>query len=140
MTHLIFCEEREGLEAEELESRSADLARLAEQPNPGVKIRAKGESRWLWHEASALSAFLPRYGGVAGRTAAATQSTLPRTRRTNSKKLLPGLRACLSARPRRGCGAQLFLGLVDRKHSIIAAYVYQRNTCVGSPRETCSMG
>jgi hypothetical protein len=128
--HLIFCEEREGL-AEEFGIALADLARLAERPNPGVKVRAKGDSRWFG-EASALSAFL------LGMAAWQVALLLPHKAHCpypekELKKLLPAFEPVGAIKMR--LGAQLF-GLVDRKRSIVAAYVHTSETLyVGSPRK-----
>jgi hypothetical protein len=120
--HLIFCEERQSL-AEEFGIELADLARLAERPNPSVKIRPKAQSKWFG-EASALSAFL------LGMTAWQVALLLPQRVRclypaNELKKLLPAFEPVGATKLR--LGAQLF-GLVDRKHSIVAAYVHTSET------------
>lgn len=128
--HLIFCEERESL-AEEFGIALADLARPAERPNPGVKIRPKAQSKWFG-EASALSAFL------LGMTAWQVARMLPEKAHcpypeNELKKLLPAFEPVGAAKMR--LGAQLF-GLVDRKNSIVAGYVDTSETLYfGSPRK-----
>ena len=54
-SHLIFCEENQGLE--DFGIPLAEIATPAERPNPTVDVRAKGKPKWFG-EAGKLSAFL----------------------------------------------------------------------------------
>jgi hypothetical protein len=127
--HLIFCEENQGLE--DFGIPLARLARLAESPNPSVDLRRLHETRWFC-EAGKLSAFL--LGMMAWQVALA----LPEKARcpypeNELKKLVAFFEPV--GEPKVRLGAQFF-GLVDRKHSIVAAYLHTSEMLyVGSPLE-----
>jgi hypothetical protein len=125
--HLIFCGENQGLE-----SFGISLEPLhAGRPNPPVQARSEKNPKWFG-EAGKLSAFL------LGMTAWNVVLALPEKARCpypedDLKKLLPRFEPV--GEPKVRLGAQYF-GLVDRSHSIIAAYVHTSQMLyVGSPRE-----
>jgi hypothetical protein len=128
-SHLIFCEENQGLE--DFGIPLAELAAPAERPNPTVDVRRKGESRWFG-EAGKLSAFL------LGMTAWQVALSLPEKARCpypegDLKKLLPDFEAVGAPKVRLGTSR---FGLVDRNRAIVAAYVHTTEMLyVGSPRE-----
>lgn len=125
--HLIFCEENQGLEDFGL---PLEAVRAAE-PNPRVDVRPKRAPRWTV-EASALSAFL------LGMTAWQVVLSLPEKARCPfPERELQKLRAFFEAvgAAEVRLGGHRF-GLVDRKNSIVAAYLHNTETLyVGSPRE-----
>jgi len=126
--HLIFCEERQGLE--DFGIALADIA--ANQPNPPVDVRPKGRSDWLVGEEGKLSAFL------LGMTAWQVALMLPEKARCafpqkNLKKLLKFFEPVGAADVRVGSSR---FALVDRKHSIVAAYFHTDEMLyVGTPDE-----
>jgi len=126
--HLIFCEDREGLEV--FGVKLANIAALAERPNPSVDMRRKGEIKWFG-EAGNISAFL------LGMTAWQVARLLPENARCpypskDLKKLLPDFEPVGESDVRLGAG---FFGLVDRKNSIVAAYSDTTEMLyLGSPR------
>ena len=125
--HLIFCGENQGLESFGLRLDSLQAGR----PNPPVDVRADGNPKWFG-EAGKLSAFL------LGMTAWQVVLALPEKARcpypeNDLKKLLPRFEPV--GDPKVRLGGQYF-GLVDRSHSIVAAYVHTSQMLyVGSPRE-----
>jgi hypothetical protein len=127
--HLIFCEENQGLEDFGIPLK--ELATPAERPNPTVDVRPKADPKWFG-EAGKLSAFL------LGMTAWQVALALPEKARCpypqdELKKLLPYFEPV--GLPKVRLGGHRF-GLVDRSHSIVAAYVHTTEMLyVGSPRE-----
>jgi hypothetical protein len=128
-THLIFCEENQGLE--DFGIPLAELATPAERPNPTVDVRPKGHSKWF-AEAGKLSAFL------LGMTAWQVALALPEKARCpypedELKKLLAYFEPV--GAPKVRLGGHRF-GLVDRSRSIVAAYLHTTEMLyVGSSRE-----
>jgi len=125
--HLIFCGENQGLE-----SFGISLEPLrAGRPNPPVQVRSEKNPKWFG-ESGKLSAFL------LGMTAWNVVLALPEKARCpypedDLPKLLPRFEPV--GEPKVRLGSQYF-GLVDRSHSIVAAYVHTSQMLyVGSPRE-----
>ena len=114
--HLIFCEEVQGLE--DYGVALEKLARPAEYPNPPVLSRPKGEQRWGL-EAARISAFL--LGMAAWQAALALEEKarceLPRKQ---LKPLFAFFEPVGDTNLRVGGSCW---GLVDRKNSIVAAYI-----------------
>jgi hypothetical protein len=128
--HLIFCEQRQGLE--DFGMALAAIGSLAEASNPPVDVRPKGKSVWLLGEEGRLSAFL------LGMTAWQVALMLPEKARCalprgELKKLLEFF-APVGA-PKVRVGSSRF-GLVDRQRSIVAAYCHTDEMLyVGTPHE-----
>jgi hypothetical protein len=128
-SHLIFCEENQGLE--DFGIPLAEIARPTERPNPTVDVRSKGNPKWFC-EAGNLSAFL------LGMTAWQVVLALPEKARCpfpedELKKLLAFFEPI--GAPQVRLGGHRF-GLVDRKNSIVATYFHTTEMLyVGSPRE-----
>jgi len=128
--HLIFCEERQGLE--DIGIALADIAALAERPNPPVAVRPKGRSEWLAGEEGPLAAFL------LGMTAWQVALMLPEKARcpvpaSDLARLLAFFEPVGASNVRGGSSR---FGLVDRKHSLVAAYLRTDEMLyVGTPRE-----
>ncbi len=127
--HLIFCEENQGIASYGIPL--AELRELAKAPNPSVAAKAVNQPKWF-SESSSLSAFLLGLGAWQ-----ALLSEPEKARCELPQKQLKTLRAFFEpvGTPEVRLGGDR-IGLVDRKNSIVAAYLYNSETLyVGSPLE-----
>ena len=128
--HLIFCAENQGLQ--DYGMPIEELRKGTEDPNPTVRLRRKGASRWTV-EASELSAFL------LGTTAWQAVLSLPEKARCEfPEDDLPKLLAFFEpvGEPDVRLGGDMF-ALVNRQRAVVAAYIHTSETLyVGSSDET----
>jgi len=125
--HLIFCEENQGLALYGIPLE--ELGKLAETSNPSVDMNPTAGTKWFC-ESSSLSAYLLGLGAWQ-----ALLSVPEKARSEFPRKELKTLKAFFEpvGTPDVRLGAD-WIALVDRKNSIVAAYLYHSEMLyVGSP-------